>query len=162
MFILALVRRRKSIPWSFVGLLGDVEVFKNLAINQYHKLTELANTNVERSELQGPLKMTLLQNYPNPFNPETTIEFTIPESRSVDITIFNIMGQAIRHLVDENYNAGSYMVAWDCRDDNGARVTSGIYLYRIQAGEFVSTRKNDFSKIVFCKGWAMVRAFLLH
>ncbi len=75
-------------------------------------------------------------NYPNPFNPATGITFSIPHACYVNLEIFNIKGQRIETLVDGEMTAGSHTVTWD-----GSRVASGIYLYRIQAGDFVESKK---------------------
>lgn len=81
------------------------------------------------------------QNYPNPFNPATTIGFQLPVRAHVSITIFNAIGQQVRQLLNDELSAGSHRVRWDGRSSNGERVSSGIYLYRIQAANFQQTRK---------------------
>jgi len=113
-----------------------------------HKGDELSKTrDLEIMEAPAiPQDYALLQNHPNPFNPETTIGFMLPEPKYVEITIYNTLGQAIRQLVHESCAAGSYLIRWDGRDGRGSNVPSGIYLYRMQAGEFVSTRKMILEK----------------
>jgi photosystem II stability/assembly factor-like uncharacterized protein len=104
-------------------------------------------TAVKEKSSEGLPKMyALAQNYPNPFNPQTSFQFGLPEAQVVDIVIYNIMGQVIRRLVHESYQPGIYTVFWDGRNDFGVSVTSGVYLYRIRAGEFVSVRKMIISK----------------
>ena len=88
-----------------------------------------------------PDRFALSQNHPNPFNPVTTIEYSLPVRSRVAIEIHNILGQRIRTLVDRDMPAGSYTVTWDGTDDSGSRVASGVYLYRIDAADFVSTKK---------------------
>ena len=88
----------------------------------------------------------LSQNYPNPFNPETRINYAILENSVVTIEIFNITGQLIRTLINEYKAKGNYSVIWDGRDNAGRLVSSGIYLYRLQAGSFIQTRKMIFMK----------------
>jgi hypothetical protein len=83
-----------------------------------------------------PDKFTLYQNYPNPFNPITTIKFSTPKSERVKIEVYNILGQKIKTLLDKNIQAGSYEVNFD-----GQNLASGLYLYRIQAGEGQEVRK---------------------
>ncbi|MDZ4713317.1 MAG: T9SS type A sorting domain-containing protein [bacterium] len=78
----------------------------------------------------------LSQNYPNPFNPVTNINFSIPNSAKVVLTIYNGAGQEVETLLNENLTQGSYRVDW-----NAVNFTSGVYYYKIQAGEFAETRK---------------------
>ncbi len=88
-----------------------------------------------------PDRFILEQNFPNPFNPETRIGYQIPAAAEVNIQIFNILGQEIRTVVDGHQAAGSYSVMWDGRDAAGQVVPSGVYLYRLTAGEFTAVRK---------------------
>jgi len=88
-----------------------------------------------------PKEYALLQNYPNPFNPETTIEYQLPKPTQVKIVIHNLLGQSVATLVDEVQRAGIYSVQWNGKDDSGSNVASGIYLYRLEAGEFVLVKK---------------------
>jgi hypothetical protein len=82
-----------------------------------------------------------LTNSPNPFNAGTVIQYALPEDGSVRLEIFNILGQSMGVLVNEFQAAGPHAVTWDGRDENGASVPSGIYLYRLQAGAEMTTRK---------------------
>ena len=93
-----------------------------------------------------PEGFELSQNYPNPFNPETTIGFTIPKSEHVTLDIFNINGQKVRTLVDEVKPAGQYSVRWNATSNSGERVASGVYLYRLTAGEYSTSRKMTLLK----------------
>jgi hypothetical protein len=93
-----------------------------------------------------PKEYALSQNYPNPFNPETKIQYQLPQAGNVTIKIYNALGQEVKTLVNEQAEAGSYYVTWDGTDDIGIKVTSGVYLYRIQAGEFVQTKKMVITK----------------
>jgi methionine-rich copper-binding protein CopC len=88
-----------------------------------------------------PESFELKQNYPNPFNPSTNIEFTLPVSSVVTLEVFNIMGQRVRTLVNEPLQAGVHQVVWNSCGDDGQRVASGVYFYRIQADQLASTRK---------------------
>jgi hypothetical protein len=92
-----------------------------------------------------PRDWMLYQNYPNPFNPTTTIEFDVPEMTGkiprAAIQIFNILGQHIMTIERGIHDAGRYSVMWDGKNDNGVRVSSGVYFYRLLAGDYVSTKK---------------------
>ena len=94
-------------------------------------------------ELQStPREFALHQNFPNPFNPDTTIKYDLAESSDVTLQIYNVLGQVVRTLVaSEAQNAGRYQIRWNGMDDRGVSVSSGIYFYRISAGEFQNVRK---------------------
>lgn len=83
----------------------------------------------------------LLGNYPNPFNPETTISYTLREVGHVTIDIFNVKGQKVKSLVNENKNQGKHTLVWNGRDDKDRSLASGIYLYKMKNGKFSSTKK---------------------
>jgi hypothetical protein len=93
-----------------------------------------------------PEGFELKQNYPNPFNPTTRISFTVPETQQVLLEIFNINGQKVRTLLDAVVNAGEFTMEWDSKDDNGERVASGIFTYRLTSGDIVVTKKMTLLK----------------
>ena len=89
-----------------------------------------------------PAAFSLASNYPNPFNPATTIRYALPQAADVRLTVYNVVGQAVRTLVAEHQSAGRYLVAWDATNDNGHSLSAGIYFYRLQAGdEFHAVKK---------------------
>ncbi|MCK5331886.1 MAG: T9SS type A sorting domain-containing protein, partial [Candidatus Marinimicrobia bacterium] len=88
-----------------------------------------------------PESYALYQNYPNPFNPETQIQFRLATADKVTMVIYDIMGRQVRMLVKDSYNAGLYTVTWDGKNNKGATVASGMYIYRIKAGSFTSSQK---------------------
>jgi hypothetical protein len=88
-----------------------------------------------------PSRYALGQNYPNPFNPNTEISYELPEAGHVTLKIYNVRGQLVRTLVDEFEEAGYHKVMWNSNADSGKRVSSGIYLYRMESSDFVATRK---------------------
>jgi len=92
-------------------------------------------------EATVPEKFSLEQNYPNPFNPETEIRFQLPEARDVQLTICNLKGQKIRTLVNAMKETGFHSVSWNGKDSAGNVVASGVYIYRMKAGEFVDAKK---------------------
>ncbi len=93
-------------------------------------------------ELGGiPTEYALDQNHPNPFNPSTEISFAIPKQSFVRIMIYSITGEVVATVVNETMSAGNYSIPWDGRNQAGQTVSSGMYLYRIQAGDFVAVKK---------------------
>ena len=92
-------------------------------------------------EESRPVEFSLSQNYPNPFNPYTNFRFTLAKPGRVKIEIFNIVGQRVRTLVDEQMKAGVYLADWDGKDERGNSVSSGIYFYRMEAGDFSDMKK---------------------
>ena len=97
----------------------------------------LAKRNVETL----PTEFALEQNYPNPFNPVTAINYQLPSVSDVKLKIYNTLGQLVKTLVSQKQSAGNYAVQWDGTNDLGERVASGIYIYRLQAGDFIQSRK---------------------
>jgi hypothetical protein len=79
--------------------------------------------------------------YPNPFNPVTTLRYDLLEQANVNIIIYDMLGREIRTLVNTAQEAGFKSVIWDATNDYGKPVSAGVYLYKIQAGEFIQTRK---------------------
>jgi len=88
-----------------------------------------------------PTSYALSQNYPNPFNPITEINFDIPVRSHVTLTVYNVVGQMVKTLVDEELAPKHYIVDWDGTTDNGTKVASGIYFYKLEAGDFTETKK---------------------
>ncbi len=125
-------------------------------VTYYYKLEDI-NLNGEKS-LTGPVSArpdfgltldqgeipetyALSQNFPNPFNPETVIKYDLPENTSVQLIIYDLLGREVRRLVDGDMTAGYQNVTWDGRDNAGRQVSSGLYIYKIIAGEFIATKK---------------------
>jgi hypothetical protein len=96
-------------------------------------------TVIEGSTLPGTFSLS--QNYPNPFNPITQINFEIPARSHVTLTVFNILGQEVATLVDEELASNRYVVDWDGRSDGGNKVASGVYFYKLVADDFSETKK---------------------
>ena len=98
-------------------------------------------------DLSGPYKVicrapfALAQNAPNPFNPSTAIKFTIAEDSYVTLAVYDVAGRRVKTLVDRSLKANFYRVEWDGRNDEGRKVTSGVYFYRLHAGAFVQSHK---------------------
>jgi len=88
-----------------------------------------------------PRNFSLAQNYPNPFNPTTTIKYTLQTNSQVTLKIYNVHGQEIRTLVNGNQTAGLKSIVWDGKNNDGQSVSSGVYLYRLAAGDYVRSHK---------------------
>ncbi|MDP3025216.1 MAG: FlgD immunoglobulin-like domain containing protein, partial [candidate division Zixibacteria bacterium] len=133
---------------------GKLKVFsqdKNHSLNPLSLPVVLnvdTTTSVQNTPEQIPVTFKLGQNYPNPFNPLTTIPFTVIGSQFIvhrpghtSLVIYNILGQKVRTLVDEEKSPGNYQVIWDGKNQKGNEVSSGIYFYQLKAGNYKKTRK---------------------
>jgi hypothetical protein len=132
----------EGFPEGIVAKDFDVDGRTDIAVTtSFNKLAVLYNVGGPTSvELQQnnlyPDKYVLNQNYPNPFNPSTTIEFSIPNSGLVQLSVYNILGEEVKQLLNEERSAGNHSVQF-----NSTNLASGIYFYRLQAGSFVVTKK---------------------
>lgn len=88
-----------------------------------------------------PSRISLSQNYPNPFNPSTVIRFNLPRRSHVSIVVFNLLGQKVVELANEEYPAGNHLVTWDGESSSGQRVSTGVYFYRLVAHDYIDTKK---------------------
>jgi hypothetical protein len=108
----------------------------------FAKLTDWDWSDVEEElQVNQPSSFQLSQNYPNPFNPTTRLSFSLPRSLNVRLEVFNLLGQKVKTLIDQHLSAGRHSVEWDGTDDSRNAVASGIYLYRMRAGDFSHARK---------------------
>ena len=85
---------------------------------------------------ETPKEYSVTQNYPNPFNPSTRIRFDIPQQTQVKLSIYDILGREVGVLADKNMAPGTYEITFD-----GSKLTSGVYFYRLQTGDFMETKK---------------------
>lgn len=88
-----------------------------------------------------PVEFIVYQNYPNPFNPVTHIHYQLTDYEKVSIIVYNIVGQKIRTLISQNQTPGYHTVIWDGTNDAGQKVGSGIFIYRVNAGEYSVVKK---------------------
>jgi flagellar hook assembly protein FlgD len=88
-----------------------------------------------------PKQFALYPAYPNPFNPTTTLRYELPEDAIVNITIYDMVGRIIRTLVNDSQTAGYKSIQWNATNDRNEPVSTGLYLYTIQAGKFRQTEK---------------------
>jgi hypothetical protein len=144
--------------WHLADPVDSLESFRNDLIASYQGGYKnpfiLDSTLVPRALLPDPQSLSqkreitptefhVKQSYPNPFNPTTTIEFSIPKADFVTLKVYNILGEEVATLVSERLAAGSYKYDWPARSSGGdaSSLASGVYLYRIQAGEYRDTKK---------------------
>ena len=113
-------------------------------INACRALGGTPNPKVANSSL--PQQFTLSQNYPNPFNLSTTISFYLPGKSDVSLSIYNILGEKVKTLVNGNLDAGNHTVTWDGKNESGSVVASGIYFYKLNAGDNVTIKKMSLLK----------------
>jgi len=95
----------------------------------------------EEDEFILPNEYSLAQNNPNPFNPSTKIQFELPRAGHIRLTVFNVLGQTVRTLCDEKLPGGKHSVIFDGKNNNGGKIASGIYFYRLEAGDFTQSKK---------------------
>ena len=119
--------------------LVNVDFANSIINNVDFTLTPQSVTSTEETPATVVTKYTLMQNYPNPFNPVTNISFTLPEKANVKLIVYNILGKEIATLINGNLSAGEHTVSFDA-----SNLSSGVYFYRIQAGNFTSTRKMTY------------------
>ncbi|GEM_PF-1818976 len=109
--------------------------------NQIALLINNLPTDIDDFEEILPMSFTLEQNYPNPFNPMTSIAFSLPSKSEVVLSIYNVLGQRVKELLNDNLDAGRHTIIWDGTDNGGKQVASGIYFYCIKAGKFQDSKK---------------------
>jgi flagellar hook assembly protein FlgD len=88
-----------------------------------------------------PRQTSLAQNYPNPFNPSTSVLFYLAKAGNIEFSIYDLLGQKVYHISKTGVIAGEHSLVWDGVDMNGSPVASGIYFYRLSAGDFVDTKQ---------------------
>ncbi len=125
----------------YVGAFGrDLWIFGWTALDQLGYVGIISS--IEEEQLNtSPTNYDLAQNYPNPFNPSTKIQFSLPEANNVKLTVYNVIGQEVAVLVDGLRNAGTHEINWDASE-----LTSGVYIYRLEAGAQVISKKMTLLK----------------
>ncbi len=128
--------------WYFIAIMTADEASNWSGLSNIIAVkTQSLSLDVNTDENNIPVDFHLAQNFPNPFNPSTKIEFSIPVTAHVTISIFNILGQETATIIDEIKSAGNYSITWDGVDSYGQKVSSGIYFYRINADDYTDSRK---------------------
>lgn len=134
----------KSSSTNFIlnSTVGEPFIGKSVSSTNQHNIgfwyvyKQSTITDVEKEKETIPTVFKLEQNYPNPFNPSTIIKFGVPERSNVVLKIYELLGGEVTTLVNEEMEAG-----WHSRVFNAAEYSSGIYIYRMQAGNYVNTKK---------------------
>ncbi len=143
-----------QLPWACFGLrtdeivdtitviwpCGHIDQVTGISANRWVTISEGVGVTNIRSNTDLPKFSRLDQNFPNPFNAGTYIRYDIPTNQFLELTIFNILGQKVRTLVDNQMTAGSHRVYWDGKDDTNRAVASGIYIYELKTSN-ASLRK---------------------
>ncbi|MCI0495690.1 T9SS type A sorting domain-containing protein, partial [candidate division KSB1 bacterium] len=125
---------------------GDLIAAQNF--EQYGTAVAAINfttTSVAEQQMM-PQSYALHQNHPNPFNPTTRICYELPEATEVDVVIFDLQGNLVKRLFNGRQNAGRYEMEWNGRNNQGIRVVSGIYFYRLTTEKFSATHKMILAK----------------
>ncbi|MCH6574234.1 MAG: T9SS type A sorting domain-containing protein, partial [Bacteroidetes bacterium] len=113
-----------------------VHIFNNGKFFWSESFTVDIVTGIAENETNLPIEYTLKQNYPNPFNPSTRIKYSIPQSSNVVIKVFDILGNEIETLVNEQMSVGTYEITW-----YAGQLPSGVYFYQLKAGSYIETKK---------------------
>ena len=124
----------------------DMEAHKSIDMKKvgsytYEEMGTGRRFTINNADKVAPSSFRLSQNYPNPFNPTTVIEYQLPKAMHVQLEVYNVLGERIATLVNEQQDAGYYTVSWDGRDQQHRMVTSGIYFYRLDAGQLFNMKK---------------------
>ncbi len=130
-----------GISWVYSLTLGNFNIYAGtIGEGVYRRPISEVITDL-KSDNQSPSSFGLYQNYPNPFNPSTVIRYQLAVSSAVRLKIYNALGQEVVTLVNARQSAGRHEVMWNGKDNKGKSVSSGVYLYRLQAGDYSVTRK---------------------
>jgi hypothetical protein len=119
-----------------LGSMGNNSPENRVRIVPINELPPSPPGNLISNAVVVPKEFKLEQNYPNPFNPTTTISFAIPKNAAVSLKIFDVLGKEVKSLVNEEMSPGNYSVSFD-----GSNLSTGIYYYRLKAGEFSRVKK---------------------
>lgn len=122
---------------------GGPEYSFDVAVDEI-SLIPVGGSAIYKNQQANIEQYQLFQNYPNPFNPTTTINFALAGKETVSLAVYDLTGRKIKTLVSETFNAGNYAVTWDGCNDAGNIVPSGVYFYKIQAGNYSTMKKMTF------------------
>lgn len=136
----------QNLGWKYWRVFANDGEFVKVCKNNFGLINLILALSGTENLSSIPQIFELEQNYPNPFNGSTQISYQLPEASLVKVRIYNALGQEIRTLVNQTQEAGFYKFNWDAKDEKGSDVGSGIYFYRLEAKDFVKTRKMIFLK----------------
>jgi hypothetical protein len=128
---------------------GPTEYYtRELEYSSWHLRNVAPKISIKQTNNLKPVSFELLQNYPNPFNPTTEINYSIPKDGIVTLKVYNVLGQEVAVLVNRLQKVGSYTVNFDASNLPAGRqgLASGVYVYRIQSGDFSLTKKMSLLK----------------
>jgi hypothetical protein len=130
--------------YNFKGTLDDIRIYNYaLPFQEIQNLYDI-NTSITENTTEIPQENYLYQNYPNPFNGESVISFNLIKSGEANLEIYNILGARIKNLIKKEMQNGFHSVSWDGRNDNGEKVSSGVYIYELKTPGFSQKRKMLF------------------
>ncbi|MDO8548854.1 MAG: LamG-like jellyroll fold domain-containing protein, partial [Ignavibacteria bacterium] len=133
--------------YNFKGILDDIRIYNYaLSYGSIQALYDFVTDLEDQQDIKTPENYSLLQNYPNPFNGETTIKFQVSNESNVKLEIFNVLGQKVKTLVNEQKLPGFYSISWGSRNDAGKTMNSGIYFIR-----FISNNFSEIKKMMLLK-----------
>jgi len=132
---------QKSTNREYVVAANAIEYQRNGYMILTDFIAQSAQDVNQAGDLATPASFQLCQNYPNPFNPDTRINFDIPQKATVTLAIYDLQGRRIRTLIQGEKAAGHYVAVWNSRTNSGEKVPSGVYVYRLTAGDYVSSKK---------------------
>jgi len=135
-----------SLPFSLSNP-KDIDITKIIVADENNSAMQKVEIEIQYDEEPGiPLDYWLSQNFPNPFNPSTSVQFSIPVDGFVTIKVYDLLGQEIATLFSGDAQMGTYSLNWNGRDNSGNAVSSGSYIYKMTAGDFVQSKKMTFLK----------------
>ncbi|MCK9211171.1 MAG: T9SS type A sorting domain-containing protein, partial [Ignavibacteriaceae bacterium] len=133
--------------YNFKGVLDDIRIYNYaLPYSSIQSLYDFVTDVKDEQEIKPPKNFGLRQNYPNPFNNQTSIEYQLSTQSRVKLEIFNVMGQKIKTLMNEEKLPGYYNISWDGKNDSGASVNSGIYFIKFSSAKFSEIKKMTLLK----------------
>jgi hypothetical protein len=130
-----------TVDLNFTAMLSALDFTHRVPILTVNDAALVTGIEEQGSETALPEEFALGQNYPNPFNPETEIKYDLPKESQVMLAVFNLVGQKVRTLVNNRTAPGRYSVTRTGTDQSGKTLASGVYIYRLQAGDFVQAHR---------------------